>query len=97
MTGHPSSDLLMNMLMLRSRDPHAGHRLVGLVRRSADLHEHKWIYDKAGLLALFEESGVARPAARQYPESDNPREPLQHVEREGRLCRGAGVCVEART
>jgi len=92
-----SSDLLMNMLMLRSRDPHAGNRLVGLVRRSTDLHEHKWMYDEAGLVALFEEAGFARPAARQYLESDIPRAPLQQVEREDRLCRGAGVCVEART
>ena len=91
-----SSDLLMNMLMLRSRDPHAGNRLVGLVRRSTDLHEHKWMYDEAGLLALFEEAGFARPVARQYLESDIPRELLQQVEREDRLCRGAGVCVEAR-
>ena len=73
-----------------------GNRLVGLVRRSTDLHEHKWMYDEAGLLALFEEAGFARPAARQYLESDIPREPLQQVEREDRLCRGAGVCVEAR-
>ena len=92
-----SSDLLMNMLMLRSRDPHAGHRLVGLVRRSADLHEHKWMYDEAGLRALFEEAGFANPASRGYLESDIPREARQQVEREDRICGGAGVCVEART
>ena len=91
-----SSDLLMNMLMLRSRDPQAGNRLLGLVRRSADLHEHKWMYDEAGLVALVEEAGFAQPAVRAYLESDIPREPLEQVERKDRLCRGAGVCVEAR-
>ena len=91
-----SSDLLMDMLMLRSREARAGNRVVGFVRRVADLHDHKWMYDEAGLLALFEEAGFACPAARQYLQSDIPRAPLQQVEREDRLCRGAGVCVEAR-
>ena len=36
-----------------------------------------------------------RPGARQYLESVLPREPLEQVERADRLCRGAGVCVEA--
>ena len=92
-----SSDLLMNMLMLRSRNPHAGNRLLGLVRRSTDLHEHKWMYDQVGLAALFEEAGFVHPTAREYLESDIPRGLLEQVEREDRLCRGAGVCVEART
>ena len=48
-----------------------------------------------GLLAVFEEAGFVRPAARQYLESVIPREPLEQVERADRLCRGAGVCVEA--
>jgi predicted SAM-dependent methyltransferase len=91
-----SSDLLMNMLMLRPRDPHAGNRLLGLVRRSTDLHDHKWMYDEAGLVALFEEAGFAHPAARGYLDSDIPRDRLALVEREDRICRGAGVCVEAR-
>jgi SAM-dependent methyltransferase len=91
-----SSDLLMNMLMLRPRDPHAGNRLLGLVRRSADLHDHKWMYDEAGLVALFGEAGFAHPAARGYLDSDIPRDRLALVEREDRICRGAGVCVEAR-
>ena len=90
-----SSDLLMDMLMLRARDARAGNRVMGMVRRIADLHEHKWMYDQRGLLAVFEEAGFVRPAARQYLESVIPREPLEQVERADRLCRGAGVCVEA--
>jgi predicted SAM-dependent methyltransferase len=90
-----SSDLLMNMLMLRSPHARNGNRVLGLVRRVADLHEHKWMYDQEGLLAVFEEAGFARPAGRQYLESAIPRAPLEQVEREDRICRGAGVCVEA--
>ena len=90
-----SSDLLMDMMMLRPRDTRSGNRLIGVVRRVADLHEHKWMYDQEGLLAVFEEAGFARPAARQYLESAIPRASLEHVEREDRLARGAGVCVEA--
>jgi len=53
------------------------------------------MYDQEGLLAVFEEAGFARPAARQYLESVIPRAPLEQVEREDRICHGAGVCVEA--
>lgn len=92
-----SSDLLMHLLMLRAAEARAGNPLLGLVRRAADLHEHKWMYDQEGLQAVFEEAGFARPAARQYLESAIPREPLAQVERADRLCGGAGVCVEAIT
>jgi predicted SAM-dependent methyltransferase len=90
-----SSDLLMGMLMLRSRDARAGNRLTRFVRRVADLHEHKWMYDQEGLVAVFEEAGFVGPQPRQYLESVIPREPLAQVERADRLCGGAGVCVEA--
>lgn len=91
-----SSDLLMNMLLLRSPNPNGGNPVLGFVRRATDLHEHKWMYDEAGLVALFEEAGFVHPTPRAYLESDIPREPLQEVEHEDRVCRGAGVCVEAR-
>jgi predicted SAM-dependent methyltransferase len=90
-----SSDLLMDMLMLRAREARAGNRVLGVVRRIADLHEHKWMYDQEGLLAVFEEAGFVRPAARRYLESAIPRDPLEQVEYADRLCHGAGVCVEA--
>ena len=90
-----SSDLLMGMLMLRAPDAHAGNPVLGLVRRAADLHEHKWMYDQEGLQAVFEEAGFTRPAARGYLESAIPCEPLEQVERADRVCGGAGVCVEA--
>jgi predicted SAM-dependent methyltransferase len=91
-----SSDLLMDMMMLRPREARSGNRVMSIVRRIADLHEHKWMYDQEGLLAVFAEAGFAHPAARQYLDSDIPRDVLAQVEREDRLCRGAGVCVEAR-
>ena len=90
-----SSDLLMGMMMLRAPDARSGNRLLGAVRRAADLHEHKWMYDQEGLQAVFAEAGFAEPAARHYLESVIPREPLEQVERADRLCDGAGVCVEA--
>jgi len=90
-----SSDLLMGMLMLRAPDARAGNPLLGVVRRAADLHEHKWMYDQEGLLAVFAEAGFAHSAGRRYLESEIPREPLAQVERADRVCDGAGVCVEA--
>lgn len=89
-----SSDLLMGMLMLRAPEAR-GNAVLGLVRRAADLHEHKWMYDQEGLQAVFAEAGFARPAARQYLESAIPRQRLEQVERADRVCHGAGVCVEA--
>ena len=67
-----SSDLLMNMMLLRSPHPRSGNPLVGMVRRSTDLHEHKWMYDAAGLRALFEEAGFTSPSVRHL-ESAIPR------------------------
>jgi predicted SAM-dependent methyltransferase len=90
-----SSDLLMHMLLLRASDARRGNRVLGLVRRVADLHEHKWMYDQEGLLAVFAEAGFAHAEARRYLESAIPREPLEQVERADRICDGAGVCVEA--
>jgi len=91
-----SSDLLMDLLMLRVRGTRAGNRLLGAVRRATDLHEHKWMYDQEGLVALFAEAGFVRPVTRGYLDSAIPRGLLEQVEREDRICRGAGVCVEAR-
>jgi SAM-dependent methyltransferase len=91
-----SSDLLMGMLMLRPRDARPANRLTGFVRRRADLHQHKWMYDQEGLLAVFEDAGFARPEARSYLESAIARATLERVERADRICNGAGVCVEAR-
>ena len=93
----PSSDLLMGMLQLRPKSSHAGRGVVSWVRRFANLHEHKWMYDREGLLALFREAGFVNPAAREFLDSDIPRAALERVERAGRVCNGAGVCVEART
>jgi predicted SAM-dependent methyltransferase len=90
-----SSDLLMEMMMLRPRDTATGNRILGIVRRATDLHEHKWMYDQTGLLAVFHEAGFAHAAARQYLESAIPIERLEQVERADRLRGGAGVCVEA--
>jgi predicted SAM-dependent methyltransferase len=90
-----SSDLLMGMMMLRTPDAGEGNRLLRAVRRAADLHEHKWMYDQEGLQAVFAEAGFAQPEPRPYLDSAIPREPLEQVEHADRLCNGAGVCVEA--
>jgi predicted SAM-dependent methyltransferase len=90
----PSSDLLMGMMLLRPQRPRGG--LLGFVRRSTDLHEHKWMYDQEGLVALFVEAGFADPSPRGYLESAIDRDLLAQVEHADRVCDGAGVCVEAR-
>ena len=90
-----SSDLLMGMLMLRGPEAHSRNPFLDIVRRVADLHEHKWMYDQEGLQAVFEEAGFVGPEGRRYLESAIPGEPLAQVERPDRLCDGAGVCVEA--
>jgi predicted SAM-dependent methyltransferase len=90
-----SSDLLMGMLMLRGPEARGRNPVLDIVRRVADLHQHKWMYDLEGLQAVFEEAGFACPEGRQYLESAIPGEPLAQVERADRVCDGAGVCVEA--
>lgn len=90
-----SSDLLMSMMLLRRERPRGGG-LVGFVRRWTDLHEHKWMYDQEGLVALFAEAGFADPAPRHYLDSAIDRDVLAQVEQADRVCNGAGVCVEAR-
>jgi len=91
----PSSDLLMGLLLLRPDRP-SGTGLVALVRQWADLHEHKWMYDQEGLVALVEEAGFVDVSPRGYLDSLIPRDILAQVERADRVRGGAGVCVEAR-
>jgi len=84
-----SSDLLMEMLMLRTR---AGKRRWW----SNGIHEHKWMYDAAGLAAIVHEAGFEHQAVREFLDSAIPREALARVELASRVCDGAGVVVEAR-
>jgi len=90
-----SSDLLMGMMLLRSERAR-GSGLLGAVRHWTDLHEHKWMYDQEGLVALFAEAGFADPTPRGYLESAIDRDLLAQVEHADRVCNGAGICVEAR-
>ena len=90
-----SSDLLMGLLLLRP-DRAKGSGILALVRQWADLHEHKWMYDQEGLLALVGEAGFTDVSPRGYLDSVIPRDILAQVERADRVCGGAGVCVEAR-
>ncbi len=92
----PSSDLLMGLLMLRQRTGPTHQGPLGLVRRLADLHEHKWMYDREGLLALFREAGFTHPIVRDFLDSAIPRAALERVEHRDRICDGAGICVESR-
>lgn len=91
-----SSDLLMGLMLLRPKSGGRGSGLLRFARGLADLHEHKWMYDQEGLLALVTEAGFADASPRGYLDSVVPREILAQVERADRLCDGAGVCVEAR-
>ena len=91
----PSSDMLMKMLLLRSKTARRGASPLQLARRLSDLHEHKWMYDRQGLIELFREAGFRCPASRGFLESAIPREALEQVEQRDRVEDGAGVCVES--
>jgi SAM-dependent methyltransferase len=98
-TGHPeksSSDLLMDMMGLRRRSGY-GNGLLDRYRSWTALDQHKWMYDREGLLSLLREAGFPDPEPREYLESAIPRERLAAVEKRERIVDGAGVCAEART
>ena len=97
-TSPSSSDILMDMMMVRPHGPARlnGGLLMRLYRRVTHFDAHKWMYDGAGLRQIFREAGFEAPAERRYLESSIARERLQLVEARDRLCEGAGVCVEAR-
>jgi predicted SAM-dependent methyltransferase len=92
----PSSDMLMGLLLLRSKSVGRGSTTLRLARRLSDLHEHKWMYDREGLIALFREAGFRCPASCAFLDSAIPRAALEQVEQRDRVENGAGVCVESR-
>lgn len=92
----PSSDMLMGLMLLRSKSAGRGSGPLRLVRRLTDLHEHKWMYDREGLVALFREAGFRCPAPRGFLDSAIPPTALAQVEQRDRVEGGAGVCVESR-
>jgi predicted SAM-dependent methyltransferase len=91
----PSSELLMGMMLLRPSRPR-GRGVLGFVRQWTDLHEHKWMYDEEGLLALFAEAGFTGAEPRAFLSSAIARDLLSQVEHADRVVNGAGVCVEGR-
>ena len=92
----PSSDLLMSLLLLRTREAQRGRGPLAWVRRGTDLHQHKWMYDQEGLQTLFSEAGFSNPEPRGFLDSAIARAQLEMVEHQDRICGGAGVCMEAR-
>jgi len=91
-----SSDMLMGLMLLRTKSVGRGSTTLRLARRLSDLHEHKWMYDREGLLALFREAGFRCPASYAFLDSAIPRAALEQVEQRDRVENGAGVCVESR-
>ena len=91
-----SSDVLMGLMLLRPKRAGNGSGPLRFARRLADLHEHKWMYDREGLLALFREAGFCGPSPRAFLDSAIPRAALEQVEQRERVEGGAGVCVESR-
>ena len=88
--------MLMGLLLLRSRTAGRGAGPLRWARRLTDLHEHKWMYDRAGLIGLFREAGFHCAASRGFLESAIPRAALEQVEQRDRVEDGAGLCVESR-
>ena len=96
---HPdtsSSDLLMDLLMLRPRTATGRAGPLRWLLHADGLNAHKWMYDADGLTAVMREAGFAGAEAKNYLDSAIPREGLERVEAPDRVCNGAGVCVEAR-
>ena len=91
-----SSDVLMGLMLLRPKRAGNGSGPLRFARRLADLHEHKWMYDREGLVALFREAGFRGPSPRAFLDSAIPRAALEQVEQRERVEGGAGVCVESR-
>ena len=91
-----SSDVLMGLMLLRPKRVSNGSGPLRFARRLADLHEHKWMYDREGLVALFREAGFHGPSPRAFLDSAIPRAALEQVEQRERVEGGAGVCVESR-
>ncbi len=90
-----SSDLLMDLLMLRSRVATRRSGPLGWLIGRDGLNTHKWMYDADGLIAVMREAGFADAKAKDYLDSAIPRDALERVEAADRVCNGAGVCVEA--
>jgi len=90
-----SSELLMDLLMLRSRDEPKRRGLAWLTG-GGGLHEHKWMYDAEGLRTLFAEAGFLQAETRGHLESAIPSDRLGAIEYRERVEDGGGVCVEAR-
>jgi SAM-dependent methyltransferase len=91
-----SSDLLMNLLMLRRRGRPPGAESMRWLVGADGFDSHKWMYDGEGLTSVMRDAGFARAQAKGYLDSAIPREALERVEAADRVCNGAGVCAEAR-
>jgi SAM-dependent methyltransferase len=92
----PSSDLLMQMLVVHPAAAGRGRALARWYDRMTNLHLHKWMYDAAGLEALVRQAGFQQVRVCAYLDSVIPEHALREVETSGRVSDGAGVCVEAR-
>jgi len=99
-----SSDLLMDMLLLRPRAGSNGRASTGWLTGAGDLHEHKWMYDAEGLRALFAEAGFRQcraPRISRERDSCGPsragRVGRSRVRRRGRVRRGPEVTAALTT
>jgi ubiquinone/menaquinone biosynthesis C-methylase UbiE len=89
-----AADLLNERLGYRSPTPPSGNVVFKLYSAWKDFHSHKWMYDAESLTRSLALAGFEEVAERKFHESDISG--IEEVEREDRVLKGAGVCVEAR-
>ncbi len=91
----PSSDMLMEMLVVRQLNAPRLRGPLDWYRCWTSFDEHKWMYDGEGLGKLFLEAGFKNPRECGYLKSVIPAQSLSLVEQASRIEHGAGVCIEA--
>jgi predicted SAM-dependent methyltransferase len=85
-----AADRLMEAMLVHDKAPARGLR--GLYYRLTAFHQHKWMYDAASLMKLFEAAGFASVREAAYRDSRIAR--IAEVEDPGRILGGEGIAVE---
>lgn len=85
-----AANLLMGGLMVHDKGSKPG--LLAAYYRMTAFHQHKWMYDAASLMRLFEAAGFV--AVRQAGYLDSSIERIGEVELAGRILHGEGLAVE---
>jgi len=89
-TAGGAGDQLMEELLVHPASPPRG--MLGWYHRVLGFHQHKWMYDAAGLRRMFSETGFAEVTNRACCQGRLPG--VAQIENPSRVEDGAGVVVE---